>query len=69
MHENLYFKVPEIKLPDEFFTKTEIVADVASDQMLDFINTGDGQRGRLMQTSDIYSTWHVGLLERILQSG
>lgn len=60
MHENLYFKVPEIKLPDEFFTKTEIVADVASDQMLDFINTGDGQRGRLMQTSDIYSTWHVG---------
>ena len=53
MHENHTLKYPEIKLSDEFFTKTEIVADVASDQMLDFINTGDGQRGRLMQTSDI----------------
>ena len=38
MHENLYFKIPDIKLPDEFFSNTEVIGDPASSQILDFIN-------------------------------
>ena len=29
MHENLYFKIPDIKLPDKFFSNTELISDSA----------------------------------------
>jgi hypothetical protein len=64
MHENLYFKIPDIKLPDKFFSNTELIGDSASSQILDFMNTAEqGQRTRMLQTSDIYTTWHVGSID------
>jgi|TARA_B110000444_G_scaffold234593_1_gene245008 hypothetical protein len=64
MHKNLYFKIPELRLPDEFFSNTEVVGDPASSQILDFMNTSEqGQRTRLLQTSDKESDWVTGTID------